>query len=73
MILEGQAFLSVGETARLGDLRVRAIEDPFDSCLNCCLQPLANCQILFGECEEEYRPDHKCIIFIKDEENETDE
>ena len=73
MILEGYAFLSVGETARLGDLRVRAVEDPVGSCQNCCLQPLENYKMLFGDCEDEYRPDHRCIIFIKDEENETDE
>lgn len=63
MIAKTKIYLAIGERGSIGDYIVEAIEDPFNSCMNCCLHKFEHCQGLFGQCEPEYRPDGKCVIF----------
>lgn len=63
MIANTIIYLAIGERGSIGDLTVEAIEDPYDSCLNCSLRKFEGCLALFGPCESEYRPDGRCVIF----------
>lgn len=63
MITKIKLYLAIGEQGSIGDFIVEAIEDPYNSCMNCCLRNVENCKEVFGSCEQEYRPDGRGVIF----------
>lgn len=63
MIANTILYLAIGERGSIGGYTVEAVEDPFDSCMNCCLHKFDDCQGLFGPCESPNRLDGRCVIF----------